>query len=98
MHTHTHKNTDDTKFNLHTTWAANRFETDEVSSTEPKTWQVYSFGWKRNVLRFDLNKSMEIFCQRGRGRSLHIEGPKTEKAREPTVESGMREESQHLKH
>ena len=26
------------------------------------------------------------FCRRGRGRSFHVDGPKTEKAREPTAE------------
>ena len=30
------------------------------------------------------------FCRRGRGRSFHVDGSKTEKAREPTVESGAR--------
>ena len=49
----------------------------------------YSFG-KRNVLRFDLNESREGFCRRGRGRSFHVDGPKTEKAREPAVESLVR--------
>jgi len=39
----------------------------------------------KNVLRFDLNESREGFCQTGRGRSLHVEGPKTEKAWEPRV-------------
>ena len=52
---------------------------DEDSSTELKTWQVYSFG-KRMVFRLHLNESREGFCQRGRGRSFHVEGPKTEKA------------------
>ena len=66
--------------------AANRDWADEDSSTEQKTWPVYSFG-KRSVLRFDLNVSTEGFCQRGRGRSLHVEGPKTEKAWEPTEEN-----------
>ena len=37
-----------------------------------------------------MNKSREGFCRRGRGRSFHVDGPKTEKAREPTVESGVR--------
>ena len=37
----------------------------------------------------DLNKSSEAFCQRGRGRSCHVDGLKTEKAQEPTVESLM---------
>ena len=59
---------------------------DEDSSTEQKTWRVYSF-WKINVFRLHLNESREGFYRRGRGRSLHIDGPKTEKAREPTVES-----------
>ena len=34
-----------------------------------------------------MNESREGFCRRGRGRSFHVDGPKTEKAREPTVES-----------
>ena len=46
----------------------------------------YSFG-KRNVLRFDLNESREGFCRRGRGRSFPVDGPKTKKVQEPTVES-----------
>jgi len=41
-------------------------------------WQVYCFG-KRNVFRLDLKESREGFCQRGGGRSFHVEGPKTEK-------------------
>ena len=59
---------------------------DEDISTERKTWQVYNFG-KRKVFRLDLNESREVFCQRGRGRSFHVDGPKTEKAREPAVKS-----------
>ena len=62
---------------------------DKDISTEQKTWQVYNFG-KRNVFRLDLNESREGFCWRGRGRSFHVDGPKTEKAREPTVESLVR--------
>ena len=62
---------------------------DEDSSTKQKTRQVYSFG-KRNVFKLHLNESRESFCRRGRGRSLHVEGSKTEKAREPTMESGAR--------
>ena len=34
-----------------------------------------------------MNESREGFCQKGRGRSFHVDGPKTEKAQEPTVES-----------
>ena len=47
-----------------------RPETDEDSSTEQKTWQVYSFG-KNNNFRLYLNESRDSFCQRGRGRSFH---------------------------
>ena len=61
---------------------------NEHSSTVRKTY-VYSFG-KRNVYRSHLNESREGFCPRGRGRSLHIDGSKTEKVREPTVESLVR--------
>ena len=32
-----------------------------------------------------MNESREGFCRRGRGRPFHVEGPKTEKVREPTV-------------
>ena len=38
----------------------------------------------------DLKESTEVFFRRRRGRSFHEEGPKTEKAREPTVESLVR--------
>ena len=62
---------------------------DKDNSTEQKTWQVYKFG-KRNVFRLDLDESREGFCRRGRRRSLHVDGPKTEKAPEPTVESLVR--------
>ena len=39
-----------------------------------------------------MTESREGFCRRGRGRSFHVDGPKTEKALEPTVKikSGMR--------
>ena len=40
---------------------------------------------KRNGFRLDLNESREGFCQRGRGRLFHVDGPKTENAQEPTV-------------
>ena len=40
--------------------------------------------------RLDLNESREGFCQRGRGMSFHVDGPKTEKAQEPKVESLVR--------
>ena len=47
---------------------------------------VCCFG-KRNVLRLDVKESREGFCRRGSGRSFHVEKPKTEKVREPTVGS-----------
>ena len=59
---------------------------DKDISTEQKTWQVYNFG-KINVFRLDLNECRESFCRRGRGRSSCVDGLKTEKAQEPTVES-----------
>ena len=62
---------------------------DKDSSTAQKTGLVYSFG-KRNVSRLHLSESREGSCRRGRGRSFHVDGPKTEKAREPTVESLVR--------
>ena len=60
---------------------------DEDGNTDQKTLKVYNFG-KRNVLRLHLNESREGFCRRGRGRSFHE--PKTEKAREPTMENLVR--------
>ena len=64
---------------------------DGDSSTDQKTWQVqvYSFG-KKECFRLYLNESRQNYCRRGRGRSFHVDGPKTEKAREPTVESLVR--------
>ena len=62
---------------------------DEDISTEQKTWQVYDFG-KRNVFRLDLNESRNGFCRRGRGRSFQVDGPKTEKEREPTTNTDRR--------
>ena len=53
---------------------------------EQKTQQV-SCG---NVMMLDLRESREGFRQRGKGRSFHVEGPKTEKVWEPTEESGRR--------
>ena len=43
--------------------------------------------WESNIFRLDLNESREGFCQRGRGRSFHADGLKTEKVGEPTVNS-----------
>ena len=58
---------------------------EEDISAVWKIWQVYWFG-KRNVLRFEMKESREVFCRKKRARSYHVEGPKTEKAQEPAVE------------
>ena len=55
---------------------------DADSSTEQKTWQVYSFA-KINVFSLHLNESREGFCRRGMGRSFYADWLKTEKAQEP---------------
>ena len=61
---------------------------EDSCTAEQKIWQVYSFG-ERRVFRLQ-NESRECFCRRERGISFHVDGPKTEKAREPTVESLVR--------
>jgi len=43
--------------------------------------------WETTVLRLDLKESSQRFLRTGRGRSLLVAGPKTEKERNPTVES-----------
>ena len=75
---------------IYTTLNGQQTQMDKDSSAEQKTWQVYSYG-KRNVFRLRLNESREGFCGR-KGWSFHVDGPKTEKAPEPTVEpeSGAR--------
>ena len=45
---------------------------------------------KEVFFRLRFNEPREGFSRRGRGRSLHVDGRKTEKAREPIVESGAR--------
>ena len=47
-----------------------------------------------NVFRLHLNESREGFRQRGRGRPFHVDGLKTQKAWEPTVESDVRSEAE----
>ena len=46
---------------------------------------------KRAVLRLGLKESSEGFFQRGSGRSFDVEGLKTEKVWQPTVENLVRE-------
>ena len=48
-------------------------------------------------MRLKLNESREGFCRRGRGRSFHGDGPKTEKAWEPTVVGLVRAGSEYQK-
>ena len=65
-HTHTHTHLTHTHMSLLTlrnliytqlkTGSKQRLETDEDSSTEQKTWQVYRFWGRRNVLRCDLKE------------------------------------------
>ena len=62
---------------------------DKDISTEQKIWQVYNFA-DFFFFRLDLNESREGFCRRGRGRAFHVDGPKTEKAREPAAERLVR--------
>ena len=60
------------------------------SSMEQKTWRVYSFG-KRHVFRLHFKESRKGFCQRGRGRSFHVDGPNNRKgAGTNSGESGAR--------
>ena len=91
-HTHTHRGT---RTHEHSEYKA-KF-TQNGQQTE--TWD----GWRqaaRNrkhgrsavlgkyIFRLHLNESREGLCWRGR--SFHVDGPKTEKAREPMVESRVR--------
>ena len=45
--------------------------------------------WERNVFRLQLNSPVSVSVGE-RGRSFHVDGPKTGKAREPTVEGLVR--------
>ena len=65
--TRTHEYSDKTKY-LH-----------NLNGQQTENMPFYCFG-KRNGFRLDLNESREGFCRRGRGRSFHVDGPKTEKA------------------
>ena len=59
--------------------------TSTIPNGSLQFWGFFFF-----FFRLDLNESREGFCRRRRGRSFHDDGPKTEKAREPTVESLVR--------
>ena len=65
------------------------FRRRKAAAREEKIGRVYCFG-KRNVLRLDLKESDNSFFWTGRGRSLHVDGPKSENAGEQTVESLVR--------
>ena len=84
----TNEHSDYTKLNFHSLeQAADRLEMDKDSSMEQKTGRVYSLG-KRYVFKLHFKDAREGFCWRGRGRSFHVDRPKTKKVREPTVPSG----------
>ena len=51
---------------------------DEDSSTEQNMAGLQF--WDDFFFRLHFNESREGFCRRGRGRSFHVDGPKTEKA------------------
>ena len=48
-------------------------------------WEKWGFG-----VTFEQGQAREGFCRRGRGRSFHVDGLKTEMVQEPTMESGVR--------
>ena len=76
MHTHTHAVTDLLQESLRENKCPEvRFEGVQRGFRSER---------KLYVLRLDLNESMEGFCREERGRSFHVQGPKTEKAEEPT--------------
>ena len=65
------------------------FRRGKPAAREEKTGRVYCFG-KRNVLRLDLKEFGNGFLWTGRGRSLHVDGSKSENAGEQAVESLVR--------
>ena len=46
--------------------------------------------WKKKRFLVGFERVQRGFLSERRGRSFHVDGPKTEKAREPKVESGAR--------
>ena len=95
-HAHTHRGTHTRKYSDHTklkypqlkmgSKCLGDLEWMKTSAQNKKHGRSTIFG-KKKVFRLDLNESREGFCRRGRGRSFHVDGPKTEKAWELTVES-----------
>ena len=55
------------------------------SSTEQKMRQAYSF--EKETFEVAVEGVQRRFCPRESGRSIHEDGSRTEKAREPRVES-----------
>ena len=92
MHTHTHTDADAYRGTCTVTHKHSDYTKQQTAGRlgldkrrkERKTWQVYSFG-KRIFLDIFLFESREGFCRRGRGRSYHVDGLKTEKMRERPV-------------
>ena len=89
--TRTHVYTDYTQLNLQPTLPDSKqgLEVEEGSSGAGNIAGL--LFWRKKCLDVWLKESREGFCRRGRGRSFHVEGPKTEKARESTVEHLVRE-------
>ena len=86
-YTHTHQHCDYLKLNLHSLKRAiNRdLRWMKTATRNRKHGRSTVFlGEKTHVFRLHLNESREGFRRRRRGRSFHVDGPKTEKAREPT--------------
>ena len=89
--TRTHVYADYTQLNLQPTLPDSKqgLEVEEDSSGAGNMAGLL-FWEKKKCLDVWLKESREGFCRRGRGRSFIVEGLKTEKAREPTVESLIR--------
>ena len=73
-----------TKLNLRNWKRAANSDLRRMKTATRKGKHGYNLGEKK-CSRYGLNESREGFRQRGRGRPFHVEGPKTEKAREATV-------------
>ena len=91
-HTHTHKQsgTDTQVYSIYTIYTQLNRQQTGISGTGRQQGGAENVAGllhgEKEMSRLDLKESREDFCRRGR-RSVHVEGPKTEKAWEPTVES-----------
>ena len=86
--THTYKHTDYTKLNLHNLKQAANQDSRWIKTAVQNIRHGRSIIWGKEMFyRLHLNESREGFCGKGRGRSFHVDGLKTEQAQEPAVES-----------